>query len=172
MDAELFHEKRSKKLFRDVTIGCGIQSASLEEKAIFTRLTPVIYDTISHDLDRLGMYEKNTSFPKDKSEYEALYITAIYTVKRGALTTNQIKKAVEMSLKKIDLAPHQAELENYLNGFLSTPTWNDIPIEFYRHSGMLVSRKKIAELFTPANAQAVIDKLEVAVRPTQQMDWS
>lgn len=164
----ILKERRSKKLFRQVTVAVGLPSTSLEEKVIFTRLTPIIFDALNESLFNVGMYENEVSWPVYNKPHDAMLAHAIYTIRKGAEANSEIKAIAKRAIAKIQLHGHEKELAQYIDGFVSTPNWHTFPIDFFRHTGLIVSRADIAALFTIENVERVLNKLKVDVLATSQ----
>lgn len=162
----IIKEKRSKKSFRQVTVLIGLPSASLEDKALFTRLTPMVFDAINAGLFNEGMYENEVSWPVYNKPHDAMLAHHMYTIKKGLLTNKGMKTTVQKALTGMRIKNHKKELEFYIDGFASTPDWHTFPTEYFRHTGLLVSRQRIRQLFTTKNVERVIGSLEVDVVPT------
>lgn len=162
----IISEKRSKKSFRQVTVAVGLPSASLEDKVLFTRLTPIIFDAIDATLFNKGMYQNEVSWPVYNRPHDAMLSHAIYTVKKSTVTNRDIKLAAEEALTSVQLKNHEKELRQYSDGFTTTPNWHTFPIDYFRYAGLLTSRKSIGQLFTTKNVERVIGSLEVDVVPT------
>ncbi len=164
----ILKERRAKKSFRQVTVAVGLPSANLEEKAIFTRLTPIIFDALNKVLFSAGMYENEVSWPAYNKPHHAMLAHAIYTIRKGTETDSEIKVIAERAVSNIRLQGHEKELAQYIDGFVSTPNWHTFPIDYFRHTGLIVSRADIAALFTIENVERVLDKLKVDVLATSQ----
>lgn len=161
-------ERRSKKSFRHVTVAAGLPSTNLEEKAIFTRLTPIIFDALNKGLFSAGLYENEVSWPVYNKPHDAMLAHAIYTVKNDIVTNDELKALAQKALAAIRLEGHETELRHYIDGFAATPNWHTFPIDYFRHTGLIVSRADIARLFTVENVESVLGKLKVEILATVQ----
>lgn len=164
-NSSVLQEKRSKKSFKQVAVVVGLPSASLEEKALFMRLTPIIFDAIDRKLFDMGLYQNETSWPLYSIPHDAMLAHAIYTVKRGTMLNKYIEVAAKEALKEINLHGHEQELRYFADGFAGTPNWHTFPMDFFRYTGIFTSREQIAKLLTVSNAQSVLQKLKVRVMP-------
>lgn len=159
----VIREKRSKKSFRQVTVAVGLPSGSLEDKVLFTRLTPIIFDAINARLFNEGMYQNEVSWPVYNRPHDAMLSHAIYTVKKSTATNKDVRLAAEEALAGVQIKNHEKELEYYIQGFMITPNWHTFPIDYFRYAGLFASRKRIGQLFTPENVERVISNLKVDV---------
>jgi|GEM_PF-3050998 len=164
----MLQERRSKKSFKQVTIAVGLPDASLEDKALFLRLTPIIFDAMNERLFNLGAYENEASWPVCNTPHSAMLAHAIYTVKRGAISNNELTAIAKEALRGISLRSHEHELGYYASGFVDTPNWHTFPVDYFRYTGILVSKDQIAKLLTVPNVENILQRLKVHTLPTTQ----
>lgn len=167
---ELFTEKRSKKSFRKVAVVAGIEDMTLEEKAIFLRLTPILTDCITNSLYDLGMYGNDYSGPKYNSKFNAMLVYKTFTIRRSTYSNYDIQKAAAQAIANIDLSNSAYELQCYLDGFLSTPNWATFPLDYFRDTGMVVSKKQICELITADNVHKLLERIQIKVVPAKVIE--
>ena len=79
----------------------------------------------------------------------------------SASTKRQIEEAIKLTSEK--LSEHPNQLRTYANGFITTQTWNTLPIEYYRYAGVIASRNTIAELLTPEAVADVFSQIHITV---------
>ena len=168
---ELLIEKKSAKAFKNITILIGLKDTSLDELITFLRITPIILDVINSKLFSFGIYQNDRSLPIYKKQNKVAVALCIYTIKLGTYTNKEIEKLVIQAIKGINIIGREKELSYYKEGFLTTPGWNLFPIDYYEHTGLIVSKKEIVELLTPKNIHNIIDKLEVKLRNTIDDNW-
>ena len=166
--------RKSKSKYKDITIMLGARNLTAKEKLAFLRLTPMLHDTINDCLYALGSYQNESSWAIDKPARNGMFIATIYTIRRNSYTNKQIVKSLHDSLEALrsDVQNHPNELRHYIDGFLSTPNWNDFPIDYFRYAGIITSKKNVAESLTPATIDALISKIEVEVTVTNQDHWN
>lgn len=159
----LITQNKSKKSFKDITITVGLGEASLEEKALFLRMTPIIFDLLNSLVYSKGLYQKHISWPIYKNNHDAMLAFSVYTIKKSTYTNKELETLIIDALLEADFTKHEKELQCYAHGFMSTPLWNTFPIDYFRYTGILVSRKNVAELLTVDNIQSVIKRLKINV---------
>lgn len=164
-------EKSTEHAFRHITVTIGLKEGTQADKAIFLRLTPLITDAINAQLFKQGFYQNEVSWPIHNTVHDTMLFHAIYTVRKKAQNTRVIAKELATLLAQLDVTSCQKEVAHYIQGFMHTANWHTFPIDYYRYSGMLVSRNEIAKLFTPVNIQLVLKKLIVDVSPTTTSHW-
>lgn len=159
-------EKRSAKSFKQITVAVGLPQASLEEKATFLRMTPIIFDAIDSALFSKGLYQNEVSWPVHNKHHDSMLAHAIYTVKKGTVSNKDIEKIAHEALASIELRGHEKEIKYYADGFVGTPNWHTFPIDYYRYTGIISSKRRIAELLKVENLQGLMGKLQIQVTRT------
>jgi hypothetical protein len=168
---DLFISKRSKKSFRYITVLIYIKNVTLLEKSIFLRMLPIIYDAININLYKLGLYQNDISSAQFNHNNNTIFAISIYSIKRATHTLNEIKSSAKEAINSINIIDRQKELSYYLNGYLNTPDWHTFPIEYYRDTGILVSKKQVFNLMTPRNVQNIVNKIEIEIKSTDDAHW-
>lgn len=164
--ASLIKDRRSSRAFKQVTVAVGLPQASLEEKAIFLRMTPIIFDTIDSALFSEGLYQNEVSWPVHNKHHDSMLAHAIYTLRKGTASNKNLEKIVHEALAGIELGGNEEEIKYYANGFVGTPNWHTFPIDYYRYTGIIVSKRQIAELFKVEKLQELVSRLRVQVTRT------
>lgn len=172
--SEIISMHNSKSDFKDITVMLGAQNMTAEEKLAYLRFAPILHEVIDDCLFALGAYAANSSWAIDKPTHNGMLIAAIHTIRRGSYTNKQVEQGLldSLSALKTDLQNHPKELRHYIDGFVTTPNWNSFPIDYYRHTGIITSKKNIAKSFTPAILNTLIPKIKVSVSNTSQNDWN
>ncbi len=163
--------RRSKTAFRNITILVGKPPSSLEEDALYLRLIPIISDAINDKFFEMGLYERAVGWPVRNERHNSLIYFGIYGIKRNTQSNIQIQKAAKEALAAINVRTVKEELLLYSEGFLTTPNWHTFPIDFFRHTRIVASRKFIAAHLTAENIHAVLRTLELSVKPTSDDHW-
>lgn len=173
LTSNIIQLRKAKSQFRHITVMLNAETLTLNEKVAFQRLTPIVYEMIDKQLFQLGSYQNEASFPMDTSEHDGLVAVTIHTIRRRHYTTKYIegllKHALSETINDIRRCPEQ--LKYYLDAFIHSPNWSDGPQYFYRHSGILTSRKNIVEAFTQQTLLSILSKLQVKVSATTQEHW-
>jgi hypothetical protein len=160
---ELLTEHRSKKSYKDITVRWTLSDATLEERTVLLRLLPILLDALSLQFWPMGAYGRATSWPLYSNEAERMAILSIHTVRRSRHTNAAFKRAAEEALRSIDLEAHWDEVEQYKQCFATTPNWHSFPIDYFRYTGIVASKRDIVNLMTLPRMQSVLRKLHVEV---------
>ena len=136
----------------------------IEQLATLLRSTPILYDTINETLFAKGTYEVASSWIAREPGSLIARGSVIHESRMelsSASTKRQIEEAIKLTSEK--LSEHPNQLRTYANGFITTQTWNTLPIEYYRYAGVIASRNTIAELLTPEAVADVFSQIHITV---------
>lgn len=179
MDSELKQQKPAiltlqpnAHSYRNVSVVFGVENITADELALFSRLTPIIYDIITHALrTKFYAYDRHFQFATRSRRHQAALGLAIFTVQRGALQQKPAQLAITQALAEFKPANHAKALSHYFEAFATTPNWHYFPVDYYRSSGVVVSRPYIRSLGTPQNVEDLFSRLKVKVTPTRPGHW-
>lgn len=154
---------KNKKGFKKLEVSFAYKGTNLEDIAIVYRIWPILVNNIALVTRKLGGYDGESFAPwfDENKKWLRMYIEV--NLKRGDATKNHLFASVKEMQKKIIFFKLKKELSIYTNSFENSEALAHIPEDIFTSSGLLVSRSKIAELFTPENVQRVWDKLDLNI---------
>ncbi len=166
--------RKSKSKFRTIAITLGIRNMTVDEKRAFLRLTPLLNDAIFNCMYQLGSYCDDSSWAIGKPVLDGMLVVSINTMKRGGSTNKQIEKNLRHSLESlaIDIKQRPDELKSYIQGFLTTPNWNNFAVDYYRNTGIITTKKQIAESLTQERIASLISRIEIEICLATEDHWS
>ncbi len=169
---EIVSTTRSAKSFRDITIGACVSGASAEEMKVWLRLRILILDTIASALDNsVAWYDRGTSPVRRDNDSAMAGFIAVYTVRRGVVTSVQLRKKLERTMAEIDIQRALQAAEAHRKPYATQELWRSATIEYWRHTGLDATPEEIAALMTPKRIQAILRKVKFVVRAAQDSDY-
>lgn len=166
--------RKSKSKFRTIAITLGIRNMTVDEKKAFLRLSPILHEAIDNCVFKLGAYNDDSSWAIGKPVLDGMLVVSINTMKRGDSTNKQIEKNLRHSLESlaIDIKQRPDELQSYIQGFLTTPNWNNFAVDYYRNTGIITTKQQIAESLTQERIASLISRIEIEICLATEDHWS
>ena len=156
------HKRKSD--YEEVAVMADYRGKRVDDLAVLMRIWPIFADNISFFMEeRKEGYGFDTISPFYDKNNKCVTMGEAYICRGGEYSEDEIKKDVEAILKNIDFVNFRQEIEDYIDGFRRMSNFENIPRKIMDDIGLLVSRRKIAELFTAENVQRVWDRLEIRV---------
>jgi hypothetical protein len=135
---------------------------NLNNLAIIPRLWPILADNVAHALNQTGGYVSALHFP-EFNDNDCLTMRLECNFRAERCSPQQIIEDINNLKKTINFIQLKPELEKYITAFKNSDRFAHAPEEIMDDTGILVSRHKIAALFTPENVQRVWNKLELDI---------
>lgn len=166
--------RKSRSKFQEITVTVGARNMTAEEKLAFLRLSPILHEAIDNCLFALGSYANESSWAIDKPAHSGMLVAAIHTIRRNSYTKKQLEESLLGSISALttEIKNHPKELRHYISGFLTTPNWNSFPVDYFRNTGIITSKRNIAKSLTLETITTLMSKIEVAVSNTNQGHWN
>lgn len=161
------------KMFRERTIRFGMQLKNIEQHTAIMRLTPLINNVVMDELTMLGAYSRGMGYANRKMNLPDVdLLTLIVTISKDVPPAH-IKHAVKTGLGKLKNAikQHPEMVKSYIDCFEAMPNWHSYPVDYFKHTAILTSRKLINKNFTPENLLEILDTLEFEVKITKDSDY-
>lgn len=161
------------KMFRERTIRFGMQFKNIEQHTAMMRLTPLINNVVMDELTMLGAYSRGMGYANRKMNLPDVdLLTLIVTISKDVPSAH-IKHVVKTGLNKLKNAikQHPEMVKAYIDCFEAMPNWHSYPVDYFKHTAILTSRKLINKNFTPENLLEILDTLEFEVKITKDSDY-
>lgn len=161
-------EKQSAKSFRDIVIITKAMNLTHDEQKVFLRLRILLVDLVANSLIPInGIYQGNDS--SLALQHQDMAFMTKYTVTKGT-TLRQLNNALS-NVISIEQARLEKIIKNHFEVFASEPTWQDMPIEYFRQTGIVTNNQEIAQLATPKTVKSILQKTSfeaVAMTPAHK----
>jgi hypothetical protein len=155
--------KKSKKAFENFSVKVGIKNPTNIEKEIFLRLNVLVHDAVSNKLSNLLAYVYFTDGPLLSKKQDFIFEYFEFTMRKGDSDVKEIERIISQKVRELNLLDKKQELKKFIAGYCFGSSNFEFPLEYFKQTGMVVSKYHIYKLFTPENAQKVWGKLEVKV---------
>lgn len=159
-------------LSTEITIRFGAILNDLASNAAIIRLTPIINDAVMQELIKLGAYSRGMGYVRRNPRKSLVGFTLIVTVDKN-IPQKQVKIAAKngLNILKKAIAENPKMVQDYIDCFEYTPNWYAMPIDYYKSSGLLTSRKAIRNSFTIENIMKILSKIKINVSETLNDDY-
>jgi hypothetical protein len=155
--------KNSKQDFQNFSIKIGVKNPTELEKEIFLRLNILAGDVVARIVDSLSGYGYFRTGPiYNIKDEDFIYELLEQTIRKDKYNEKKIHREITSHLRAIDFKDQKVALDKYIKGYYEK-TSCDIPIEYFRTTGIVTSKYHIYKLFTPENVQKAWGKLEVKI---------
>lgn len=163
-EKSLIKFNESTDVFQDFRVVMSLADGNLENSAVFLRLTPLIFQAITAYVRSKGGYlYETTDGPAHNMAHHSLYEIGTYGIKKGAFLPELFKGELEQAVRTYEPLRDALAITQYAQTFATMPQWHTFPIDYFRRTGYIVSRKKIAELFTPERVAEVLKAVKITI---------
>lgn len=154
---------KAQKDFKKLEIDFDYKGTSPEDIVVAYRIWHILIYNVLPIIRKLGGYDSDSSDPwfDEGKKWLSMYLKI--TLGKNSTTEKNLSDNIKKMQKEMDFSKLKKELNIYTNSFKNSETLSRIPEDIFINSGILVSRNKIAELFTSENVQRVWDKLELSI---------
>lgn len=158
--SEIINMHTKKSTFEKANLIFAYIEKDLQEIAIIFRIWPILYDNILSIINKNCGYCVNSHSPAFNKRSGYLLMGIEVGLRKGTSAKQHLENDINKMLKSINFQKRKPELKQYITTFKNNIDFAHIPEQIFDNTGVLVSRSKIAELFTAENVQRVWDKLE------------
>lgn len=156
-------EKRSAKDFRDLVIISKTENQTLDEQKVYLRVHILIRDILHEILqDKLSCLYLNGDSGIELHEQNMAFISK-YSLPKS-VTLKEVRAILQNaefrhvdSLAKI--------LKAHFEIFSKEALWQNMPLEFFRHTGIVTTNQEISRLATMERVLSILSKTTFEVEP-------
>lgn len=152
---------KGEDLFKKITVNFDYTGKNLEEMAIIFRLWPILADNIKYIVYTMGGYVSEILFPEFMKDSDYLNMGIVANFRKENGLENKIEAEIKNMQDKMVFTNMERELKTYINSYRDDSSFADDPEAIMDDAGILISRDKMAELFTPENVQHVWGSLDL-----------
>ena len=165
--------RRNAKAFRDYTVIFELGDLTPDQLALACRLSPILHDASAQVAHSLGAYERRSTLVMKHSAEEPPILVGIFTLPKNITTIRNIKQMIIDAITELHCTEKDASaLNRYFNVFAYSPDYHYMPVSYYKYTGVLTSRARIAALATTENINTIFDSIAVHVLPTTPKHWA
>jgi hypothetical protein len=155
-------KKKTAKRFRTVRMAMYLKEPSIEEAAVWLRLSVVMDDVMTCAIREIYPSYALDSEPTMRKGDMIVRIMD-HRFERN-VTLKQIRDSMKATLENFDYTTNMPYILEHFATYGEQELWVDVAVQYYRFAGYLVGNKKIMELATPQMIERIIKKLQVKVQ--------
>ncbi|HUC79146.1 MAG TPA: hypothetical protein VMQ58_02790, partial [Candidatus Saccharimonadales bacterium] len=160
-------EHHADEKFHNVTIITNFSEISEDDQKLLLRLRILFIDLIVKKISQLpGGYIRGHSTVLRKNDSMAFMTQYTFAKNIGV---NDIEQALA-DINRINVYDFMTAIRKHFKVFISEPLWNNMPIEYFRDTGITTSNKEIASLANEAHVQSLLDNVSFKVRESSSSD--
>lgn len=160
--------KKTPRQTVDVRVDVVLDSSDAAEQKIFLRLRPPLLDAITAVVSKFYAYDRGAAAVCQVGG--KLEFSQIFTVPSETSLDN-LQKNLQQAIDKANSPDSIRSIRRQYAAFAKAPLLKDVPIEYFRNTGIITSVEEIAELATRERLARVLDKLEVSVALASEDDY-
>lgn len=166
---DTLHEQKAAKHYRDITVVTHFRGLDEEEQKLLLRLYVFFIDINEEAVfDLPGIYHKGTSILAKHGD-EMAFVT-IYAVHNDHKITDLKKRFADITFTDADILALDTQVSQHLEGYASEQLWRNMPVEYYRNTGIATTTEEIAGLYTTERLRALYTKVSRRVRVSTEHD--
>jgi len=146
---------KSAKSFRELVVALYIEAQHIAESELYLRFSVMLGDVIARELTRKfdSLYELDRS-PLHVGDSQIGFMIKL-RVQKG-VTLKDIEKAAQQALERFDLDTNMPYVRAHFEGFAQNANWESLLVDYYRGTGIITSRQRIASLATPERLRSIL----------------
>jgi len=154
--------------FQDIVVALYSKELNEHEQKVFLRLYVIIIDMLEYWLRRrYSGYKRGASSINFDSTI--MGVIASFTIS-NTFQCEEINKELNKFLANFDVNMNFGQIDTHFKVFASTPTFNNIAVEYYKNTGIHTSTNEIARLADNETIKSLFDKVRINVRPHDSQD--
>ena len=157
----LFQIHKNAKHFKSITISPYLVDASVEDVALYRRLSVIVHDIVDSVIRAHGWYEPD-SYPIKQAGTFTHTVTGV-TLPVGDMSNHAIEDEIESRLHDFDIKKNFSLIKAHFNYFAAQPTWiGDMRNDLHRID-VMVGNEVVNELATEVNIARLLSRIQVRV---------
>lgn len=160
--------KKTPRQTVDVRVDVVLDSSDAAEQKVFLRLRPPLLDAITAVVSKFYAYDRGAAAVCQVGDN--LEFSQIFTVP-SEISLDNLQKNLQQAIDKANSPDSIRSIRRQYAAFAKAPLLKDVPIEYFRNTGIITSVEEIAELATRERLARVLDKLEVSVALASEDDY-
>lgn len=156
--------------FTDITFEIELQSQEIPLQKLFLRATVLITDIIKQ-----ALYRKLAYYCEGESPVATLdgFQSVIMIIRmRNGFDLQQLQQFCQSTIDNFDVKNHFLAIEKHFQAFANEPSWQNLPIEYFRHSNILTTNQEIAQLATIDNFKKVLQATKISLNHSNSDDFT
>lgn len=152
----------------DVRVDAVLDSSDAAEQKVFLRLRPPLLYAITAVVSKFYAYDRGAAAVCQVGG--KLEFSQIFTVPSETSLDN-LQKNLQQAIDKANSPDSIRSIRRQYAAFAKAPLLKDVPIEYFRNTGIITSVEEIAELATRERLARVLNKLEISVALASEDDY-
>ncbi|HMM62018.1 MAG TPA: hypothetical protein PKC86_00480 [Candidatus Saccharibacteria bacterium] len=151
-----------------ITAYVSVKDLSLNERALFLRLSTIVQDVVGSDIRALGFYEQSSHPPQELGEY--LVCKVGVTGLRVGVSNETLQNIIEKHLQSFDWKKNKSYIKSHFSEYSKQPLWNAHPRDHLKHVSVIAGNKTVKLLATQKNILSIFNKIQIRVETVSYQD--
>ena len=157
--------RANSRCFRDILIHIEARHINTNGRKLFLWMDTVILDIIEERMRNLAAYVGATSVLYPEGGWTGLGQRWTVKTHQSAAGKQALERALNHIIRQIDVDTLYPVIHRYFKAYASHDLYHDLPIEYFRQTGLLVSTSELLELADKRTVKDTLRGITIEVSP-------